>query len=256
VLHQLASPRRRNAPPLVGLTGLSEFLANDGVLAPIGLARSPPAVARRLRPKARNRPRLRGFRAAAHPRIYYDTERILSQALAPFQGFTGTHRRPSSDLPSKAVQLSTRSSRGFVPLQRFHSHEEPLTSGASHTPVTLRPQGFAPSRRLAPLTTCRACSIPVPLLGFQPYEALLLTRRRTSSRTPSPTGFGTNCYRPSPSGIGHAARSPPDGTGVYPATTVVCLLGLLPSEVSCPSGLHTPSRACGPSRASPTRSSR
>jgi hypothetical protein len=60
------------------------------------------------------------------------------------------------------------------------------------TPVTLRPQGFAPSRRLAPLATSRACSIPVPLLGFEPSEALLLMRRRTLSRAPSPSGFGSD----------------------------------------------------------------
>jgi hypothetical protein len=41
---------------------------------------------------------------------------------------------------------------------------------APSSPVTLRPQGFAPSRRLAPPTTCQACFIPVPLLGF-PFEA-------------------------------------------------------------------------------------
>jgi len=33
-------------------------------------------------------------------------------------------------------------------------------------PVTLRPQGFSPSRRLAPLVACRAYFIPVPLLGL------------------------------------------------------------------------------------------
>jgi hypothetical protein len=32
----------------------------------------------------------------------------------------------------------------------------------------LRPQGFSPSRRLAPLVASRAYSIPVPLLGFLP----------------------------------------------------------------------------------------
>lgn len=33
-------------------------------------------------------------------------------------------------------------------------------------PVTLRPQGLSPSRRFAPRKACRACFIPVPLLGF------------------------------------------------------------------------------------------
>jgi hypothetical protein len=33
-------------------------------------------------------------------------------------------------------------------------------------PVTLRPQGFAPSRRFAPCAASRASFIPVPLLGF------------------------------------------------------------------------------------------
>jgi hypothetical protein len=33
-------------------------------------------------------------------------------------------------------------------------------------PVKLRSQGFSPSQRFAPLVVCRACFIPVPLLGF------------------------------------------------------------------------------------------
>jgi hypothetical protein len=33
-------------------------------------------------------------------------------------------------------------------------------------PVLFRPQGFAPSRRFAPLMTCWVCFIPIPSMGF------------------------------------------------------------------------------------------
>jgi hypothetical protein len=41
-----------------------------------------------------------------------------------------------------------------------------LTCGIPYRRLRLRPQGFAPSRRFAPPMTCRACFIPVPLLGL------------------------------------------------------------------------------------------
>lgn len=41
-----------------------------------------------------------------------------------------------------------------------------LTCGIPCRRLRLRPQGFAPSRRFAPPMACRACFIPVPLLGL------------------------------------------------------------------------------------------
>jgi hypothetical protein len=61
-----------------------------------------------------------------------------------------------------------------------------ITPARSNPLVTLRPQGFAPSRRLAPRATLRTYFIPLPLLGF-PFEALIHEQRRTFSRTPGPS---------------------------------------------------------------------
>jgi hypothetical protein len=56
--------------------------------------------------------------------------------------------------------------RGLVPFSVFPAARSHLAPADPNLPVTLRPQGFPPSRRVAPLTTCRAILIPVPLMGF------------------------------------------------------------------------------------------
>jgi hypothetical protein len=38
VAYELATPRHRNAPPLVGFVCLTEFLQSSDVVTPIGLA--------------------------------------------------------------------------------------------------------------------------------------------------------------------------------------------------------------------------
>jgi hypothetical protein len=110
-----------------------------------------------------------GVLTPSPPTTSFDTVEIPPQASTPLQSFTRAPRRssrfPAGEPTDKPV---VRSFRGFFPLQRFPSRAEPHTSDGSHPPVTLRPQGFSPSRRLAPRATCRACFIPVPLLGFTP----------------------------------------------------------------------------------------
>jgi hypothetical protein len=104
---------------------------------------------------------------------------FLSQALAPLQGFTGgsvAKRRtpPQGLLPERDPDLAP--SEVTVPYRVFPVWGSAITSrfpGRAASRATtevwaqrLRPQGFAPSRRFAPPQTCRACSIPVPRLGF------------------------------------------------------------------------------------------
>jgi hypothetical protein len=94
---------------------------------------------------------------------------IPPQASTPLQSFTRTPRRPTLSRPAN------RPTNPCPLLPRFLSPSASCQPcGATYLrrvpnpPVTLRPQGFAPSRRFAPHTTCRACFIPVPLLGFTP----------------------------------------------------------------------------------------
>jgi len=61
----------------------------------------------------------------------------------------------------------TSSFQGFGPLDVFPTTESYFIPNEDPSSlVTLRPQGFAPSRRLAPPATCRAYFIPVPPLGL------------------------------------------------------------------------------------------
>jgi hypothetical protein len=78
----------------------------------------------------------------------------------------GGHRfsQPASRL-TNPLSAPSEVSRPFSVFPVVRSH---LTRRIPNPPVTLRPQGFAPSRRFAPRATCRAYSIPVPLLGLTP----------------------------------------------------------------------------------------
>jgi hypothetical protein len=101
-----------------------------------------------------------------------------------------SHRRPSSSI-SQAGTSSHRlwllyrvspvhhrkgrvATRWLTPLApsevsaptAFASHEEPHTPGGSQPTGYVASTGFSPSRRLAPLATSWACSIPGALMGF------------------------------------------------------------------------------------------
>ena len=60
----------------------------------------------------------------------------------------------------------------FLSLQRLSVTRSHLTPTLPVSPVMLRPQDFSTSRRFTPLTTFRACFIPVPLMGFDPPRPL------------------------------------------------------------------------------------
>jgi len=107
--------------------------------------------------------------------------------------------------------------------------------GGPNHPVFFRPQGFSPSRRLAPLATYRAYFISNPPMGFalrgfvpsaSPYAlsdaAPLLWLPLSAETLPDPTS-GSSTPRKSRPGPWGLARCPTDAS-----------LGFSPSEVSSP----------------------
>jgi hypothetical protein len=101
----------------------------------------------------------------------------------------------------------------FLPLQRLSTTRSHLPPAGPTPPVTLRPQGFAPSRRLAPLMAFRACSIPVPLMGFYPSRPLSSPGAVRPFRRRAPRGFlSTKKKRPPLQGLPHRAN-PSDRSG-------------------------------------------
>lgn len=94
---------------------------------------------------------------------------IPPQASTPLQSFTRAPRRSTfSRSANRPTNLLSAPSEVSFPFSVFPAVQSHLSPAGPNLPVTLRPQGFSPSRRLAPRTTCRACFIPVPLLGFTP----------------------------------------------------------------------------------------
>lgn len=118
--------------------------------------------------------------------------------------------------------------------------------------VPLRPQGFTPSRRFAPLATCRACFIPVPLLGLpfeacSPHGAVRPLERRT------PQVFGEVLPdSASPSGIEAHRVDPARGFQGLAGEPRRCLHGFVPSKASYDDRPRTELPARLPSRASPS----
>jgi hypothetical protein len=104
------------------------------------------------------------------------------------------------------------------------------------TPVPLRPQGFAPSRRFAPRAACRAYFIPVPLLGltlrgFVPHAMPYVLSNAESLRVHTKVRSETMA-RPSRD-LTHHTKPEPWLPGVNRATASVRSLGFSPSEASC-----------------------
>jgi hypothetical protein len=152
--------------------------------------------------------------------------------------------------------ITSRPIRGLFPFSVFPTTESNLPPANPNPPVMLRPQGFAPSRRLAPPAACRAYFIPVPLLGF-PFEALIPPIRRTPSRAPRPSrGLHPKS---------HDFESPPQGSSTNqrshpPARGLDASNEQLPPWVFSPLRFLAPRSAPAkgpsiPSRALPCRSS-
>jgi hypothetical protein len=150
-------------------------------------------------------------------------QRILSQALAPFQSITRTSPRAVRD--TQRHRACTPLPR-FFPLRRLLATRSHIPPAVPVAPVTLRPQGFSPSRRLAPLVAFRACSIPVPPMGFCPSRPLSsadavrpLERRAPPGFLPEPRARGH------PSRDSHVCQSPTAGLGFSQIAVPVAPLG-------------------------------
>jgi hypothetical protein len=76
-------------------------------------------------------------------------------------------RQPSHNHRSEEQRAVIRwqLSWSFAPLRRLSPSES--TPRRLATPTTFRPQGFTPSRRLAPRSNARPCFMPVTSLGFR-----------------------------------------------------------------------------------------
>jgi hypothetical protein len=180
------------------------------------------------------------------------TADILSQALAPFQSFTRTS--PQNSGCSLRLTPLLYPFRGFFPFSVCVTRSH-ISPPVPIPPVRLRPQGFSPPRRFAPLMTSRACSIPVPLMGFFPSRLLSSPGAVRPLGRRAPRGFlSTQKRRDRPSRDSHTARSPATGPGVTPSSCAACLLGLSRSEVSCSGQRRTLTRPFVPSRAFSDRS--
>lgn len=141
---------------------------------------------------------------------------ILSQACTPLQSITEQPPLAPTSLPSlpkgkkRNAAVANHLPR-FVSLQRFPSYLEPFCSDPFPTGSAIRPQGFSPPRRFAPLMLCQACSILVPLMGF----ALRGFAPPDSVADPfeprGPRGVGLACQSrlASPSGLVSPSRIPP-----------------------------------------------
>ena len=173
----------------------------------------------------------------------FQPQRILSQASAPFQSFTSTSPRTIRDSPRN---------RGCPPLPRFFPLRR-ISAAKSHTtpadptpPVELRPQGFAPSRRLAPLATSRACSIPVPSMGFRPPRPSSSSGTVRPLGRRAPRGFSSTTVvgRGRPSRDTHTGQSLAPGLGFSQGTAPAASMGFPTpgSDAHCSEGRsHDPS---------------
>jgi hypothetical protein len=161
---QLATHGHPHAPPLMGLACLPEFYQRRRLHAywvSVGPpCRSPtrdPKTPRRLDPEDQG-----GF---ARFRLARKRD---GNPLTGFSFPSEYYRCAPQHAPQKAEAslAATLPLPRFVPLQRFSSHKEQLPRRVPTHPVVFRPQGFSPSRRLAPLVTYRAYFISNPPMGF------------------------------------------------------------------------------------------
>jgi len=120
----------------------------------------------------------------------------------------------------------------------FLSHEEPpLDPKVSHPTGThpggsLRPQGFAPSRRLAPLMAFRAYSIPVPLMGLFPSRLCSSPGAVRPLGRHAPQGFSSRlAKRGRPSRDSRTTRSTAAGPGISRVAAVIASMGFPASRL-------------------------
>jgi hypothetical protein len=171
--------------------------------------------------------------------------------LAPFQSLTRTS--PCSSPWSLGITLA-HAFRGFFPFSVFTATRSHITPVGPIPPVALRPQGFAPSRRLAPLMASRACSIPVPLMGFYPSRLFSAHGAVRPFERRVPRGFSsTLAGRGRPSRDSHTTRSASAGLGIGQVAAVYASMGFSASRLLAPGSEGCSSHPCIPSRAFPAR---
>jgi hypothetical protein len=118
--------------------------------------------------------------------------------------------------------------QGFVPCSVFPATASHITRRLPRLPVRLRPQGFSPSRRLAPDAACWACFIPVPLLGFtlRGFAPALVPYALSSTATSMELERASR-GPPLLRGLTHRWQSRPSAWGLA-RTPYGCLLGFFP----------------------------
>jgi hypothetical protein len=190
---------------------LSESFSSSGAVTPIGLACNLFVVGHRraeapmdstLRPPHR--------RPCPAPENGDDP-------LSGFGSSTEFHPHTTANVESTEADRHACPFRGLVPYSVFPAEQSHLPPAIPNPPVTmLRPQGFSPSRRFAPRSTCRACFIPVPLLGFSLRGLHPTTAPYVLSNAGTLMRFSTQSEDPvSPlQGFTHAVMSPPAKLGV------------------------------------------
>jgi hypothetical protein len=120
--------------------------------------------------------------------------------------------------------------------------------------VALRPQGFTPSRRLAPLMASRAYSIPVPLMGFYPSRPCSSPGAERPLGRHAPRGFSSNLTRRGrPSRDSHTKRSTSTGPGISRVAAANAPLGFPASRLLALGSEERSPRSFIPSRAFPAR---
>jgi hypothetical protein len=124
----------------------------------------------------------------------------------------------------------------FLPLRRFSTTKSHLAPAVPKPPVTLRPQGFSPSRRFAPLAASRAYSIPDPSMGFYPSRPFSSPGAVRPLGRRAPQGFllyqkveeaalsGTLTPNEAPAPVpGTSRRSVPNASLGFPASRLTAL---------------------------------
>jgi len=246
---QLAASRHRNVPPLMGFTCLPEYYQPSCSSAYWVSTRPSSPFSRDHRSESAFGLEVPAVLPQPHIRD------VWGHPLTGFGVPSEYHRRATANVrETKRVQFSRpRSFQGLVPYSVFPDSASHIPRRLPRLPVTLRPQGFSPSRRLAPAETCRACFIPVPLLGFS-------LRGFAPAQVPyalSSTATSVELERASRSssllrGLAHHKQSRPSTWGLA-RILCGCPLGLIPLRgfLLRPAEATTPQSSCPiPSRAS------
>jgi len=189
--------------------------------------------------------RLWGMRAAAHT-----TVRPVVNPLSGFGSLPEFH--PYITVNQSVIDEDRAGSHlpRSPPLQRFSATRSHLAPPGPIPAVALRPQGFAPSRRLAPLMASRAYSIPVPLMGFYPSRLCSSPGAVRPFGRRVPRGFSSSLARRGrPSRDSHTKRSTSAGPGISQVTAANASLGFPASRLLARGSEGRSSRPFIPSRA-------